>query len=291
MVAVGSATEGAIAASGGGGRQTSGTAYLAATPRTTKGLVYYAGFNSDKVLGPGAATYTIKPTTATSGTITATAKKVTLWTRHRDAERNRNRRAPYHQPAQDRRRHRHRREDQTDPWHGRAGRPFNRGHVLRLGEHSHRPVRVPLQGHVQVAGQRMTAEASGASAVAGRPESKKREGGYPLGNERTRFVIGRGPPQAGSSAAGNDGESVRYGLTRPPEFRGGFAAPRAPGSRARCGSAARALRYRRGRDPGSCVGIRWTASGGSPGGYDLQAVFDDAASGAVAGSRGVLMSG
>jgi hypothetical protein len=80
MVAVTSATAGAIAASGGGGRQTSGTAYLAATPRTTKGLVYYAGFNSDKVLGRGAATYTIKPTTATSGTITATAKKVTLWT-------------------------------------------------------------------------------------------------------------------------------------------------------------------------------------------------------------------
>lgn len=80
MVAVASATAGAIAASGGGSRQTSGTAYLGATPRTTKGLVYYAGFNSDKVLGPGATTYTIKPTSATSGSIIATAKKVTLWT-------------------------------------------------------------------------------------------------------------------------------------------------------------------------------------------------------------------
>jgi hypothetical protein len=80
MVVAGGATAGAIAASGGGGRQTSGTAYLAATPRTTKGLVYYAGFNSDKILGPGAATYTIKPTSATNGTITARAKKVTLWT-------------------------------------------------------------------------------------------------------------------------------------------------------------------------------------------------------------------
>jgi hypothetical protein len=79
-VAVASATAGAIAASGGGGRQTSGTAYLGSTSRTTKGLVYYAGFNSDKVLGQGAVTYTIKPTSATSGTITATAKKVTLWT-------------------------------------------------------------------------------------------------------------------------------------------------------------------------------------------------------------------
>ena len=80
MVTVASATAGAIAASGGSARQTSGTAYLAATPRTSKGLVYYAGFNSDKVLGHGAATYTIKPTTARSGTITAAAKKVTLWT-------------------------------------------------------------------------------------------------------------------------------------------------------------------------------------------------------------------
>jgi hypothetical protein len=80
IVAVASAAAGAIAASGGGGRKTSGTAYLASTPRTTPGLVYYAGFNSDKVLGQGAVTYTIKPTSATSGTITATAKKVTLWT-------------------------------------------------------------------------------------------------------------------------------------------------------------------------------------------------------------------
>src|SRR5947209_779601 len=80
MVAVASATAGAIAAGGGSARQTSGTAYLAATPRTSKGLVYYAGFNTDKVLGQGAATYTIKPTGARSGSIIATAKKVTLWT-------------------------------------------------------------------------------------------------------------------------------------------------------------------------------------------------------------------
>jgi hypothetical protein len=79
MVAVASATAGAIAASGGGARQTSGTAYLASA-RTANGLVYFAGFNSDKVLGQGAVTYTIKPTSATSGTITANAKKVTLWT-------------------------------------------------------------------------------------------------------------------------------------------------------------------------------------------------------------------
>ncbi|HUZ28841.1 MAG TPA: hypothetical protein VMU90_06345 [Solirubrobacteraceae bacterium] len=80
MVAVASATAGAIAASGGSARQTSGTAYLGPTPKTTTGLVYYAGFNSDKLLGQGAVTYTIKPTSASSGTITATAKKVTLWT-------------------------------------------------------------------------------------------------------------------------------------------------------------------------------------------------------------------
>jgi hypothetical protein len=80
IVAVASATAGAIAASGGSARKTSGTAYLGPTARTAPGLVYYAGFNSDKVLGQGAVTYTIKPTSASSGTITATAKKVTLWT-------------------------------------------------------------------------------------------------------------------------------------------------------------------------------------------------------------------
>jgi hypothetical protein len=80
VVAVASVTAGAIAASGGSARKTSGTAYLGPTARTAPGLVYYAGFNSDKVLGQGAVTYTIKPTSASSGTITATAKKVTLWT-------------------------------------------------------------------------------------------------------------------------------------------------------------------------------------------------------------------
>jgi hypothetical protein len=71
---------GAASGAGGGGRATSGTAWLAATPHSGAGLVYYAGFNSDKLLGPGATTYTIKPTSTKSGTVLAKAKKVTLWT-------------------------------------------------------------------------------------------------------------------------------------------------------------------------------------------------------------------
>jgi hypothetical protein len=80
LIVLGVAGVASGAGSGGGGKATSGTAWLAATPRSSSGLVYYAGFNSDRLLGPGAVTYTIKPTATKSGTIIATAKKVTVWT-------------------------------------------------------------------------------------------------------------------------------------------------------------------------------------------------------------------
>jgi hypothetical protein len=80
-VAAGSIAGGALAAGGGGGQKTSGTAYIGPTPKSSKNLLYDAGFNVDKVLGNGAITYTIKPLASTKpGTLTAKAQKVTLWT-------------------------------------------------------------------------------------------------------------------------------------------------------------------------------------------------------------------
>jgi hypothetical protein len=64
----------------GGGKSTSGTVYIASTPRPSS-LVYAAGNVVDKVLGEDAITFTIKPIGNAAGTITAKAQKVTLWTR------------------------------------------------------------------------------------------------------------------------------------------------------------------------------------------------------------------
>jgi hypothetical protein len=70
-----------VAASGRGGKPTSGTAYIGSTSRSSNNLIYAAGFNVDRVLGSGAVTFTIKPLASTKpATIRAQAKKVTLWT-------------------------------------------------------------------------------------------------------------------------------------------------------------------------------------------------------------------
>ena len=70
----------AIGASGGAGRRTSGTAYLGQVPKPSP-LIYDAGFNYDKVLGPGAVTFVIKALPGTAqGTIAVKARVVSLWT-------------------------------------------------------------------------------------------------------------------------------------------------------------------------------------------------------------------
>ena len=62
------------------GKPTSGTDWIAATPRSTNSLLYEAGQAKDKLLGDGAITYTIKPIVNPKGTITAKTIKVTWWT-------------------------------------------------------------------------------------------------------------------------------------------------------------------------------------------------------------------
>lgn len=76
IVVVGATTVGAKSS----GKPTSGTDWIAATPRSTNSLLYEAGQAKDKLLGDGAITYTIKPTVNPKGTITAKAIKVTWWT-------------------------------------------------------------------------------------------------------------------------------------------------------------------------------------------------------------------
>jgi hypothetical protein len=68
----------AVATAGGGAKKTSGTVYVGTTPKPGA-LLYVAGFATDKVLGPTAVTYVIKPTSAMSGTLTANVKKITVW--------------------------------------------------------------------------------------------------------------------------------------------------------------------------------------------------------------------
>jgi hypothetical protein len=68
----------AIGASGGG-KQTSGTAYVGEAPNPGS-LVYDAGFFYDKVLGPGAVTFVTKALVSSKGAITITSKPVTLYT-------------------------------------------------------------------------------------------------------------------------------------------------------------------------------------------------------------------
>lgn len=63
------------------GKSTHGTVYIAQTPRSTTKLLYEAGNITDKVLGDCAITFTIKPQGNSSGTVTANAIKVTLWTK------------------------------------------------------------------------------------------------------------------------------------------------------------------------------------------------------------------
>ena len=71
---------GSVAATSSSGKQTTGTAYVAGTPKPGS-LVYVAGFNTDKVLGPGAVTYALKALPGrASGTIKVNARLVTLWT-------------------------------------------------------------------------------------------------------------------------------------------------------------------------------------------------------------------
>ncbi len=75
-------TSSAIAAAGGAGTKTSGTAYVGQVPKPSS-LVYDSGFNYDKVLGPGAVTFVIKALPGSvAGTIAVKAKVVTLWTPH-----------------------------------------------------------------------------------------------------------------------------------------------------------------------------------------------------------------
>jgi hypothetical protein len=76
LIAVGAATVGAKSK----GKSTNGTIYIGSNPRSGVGLLYVAGDVVDKVLGEGAITFTIRPIPNTSGTITAKALKVTLWT-------------------------------------------------------------------------------------------------------------------------------------------------------------------------------------------------------------------
>jgi hypothetical protein len=64
----------------GKGKSTKGTIWIASTPRSSNGLLYEAGQIKDKLLGEGAITFTIKPIVNPSGTFTAKALKVTLWT-------------------------------------------------------------------------------------------------------------------------------------------------------------------------------------------------------------------
>jgi hypothetical protein len=90
-------------------------------------------------------TYTIKPTSATSGTITATAKKVTLWTSNGTLSGTGT--ATLHITNQPKAGDDTVTNGKIKLTHGTgAGRPFTRGHVNRLGQHSQRPIRVPLQG-------------------------------------------------------------------------------------------------------------------------------------------------
>jgi hypothetical protein len=77
-VAVGATSSGAA----GGVKHTSGTFYIAQTPLKKSGILYVAGEGTDKALGADAVTFTIKPLPNSSGTITAKAIKVTLWTKN-----------------------------------------------------------------------------------------------------------------------------------------------------------------------------------------------------------------
>jgi hypothetical protein len=71
----------AIASAGGAGKRDTGTAYIGLTSRSTKTLLYPAGFITDKVLGNGAVTYTLKPLAGTApSTVKVKALKVTTWT-------------------------------------------------------------------------------------------------------------------------------------------------------------------------------------------------------------------
>jgi hypothetical protein len=76
IVVLGATTVGAK----GAGRSTSGTIWIAATPRSSGALLYEAGQIKDKRLSEGAITFTIKPLVSPKGTITAKAIKVTWWT-------------------------------------------------------------------------------------------------------------------------------------------------------------------------------------------------------------------
>jgi hypothetical protein len=62
------------------GKSTSGKFYIGINPQVKTGIEYVAGQGVDKVLGPDAITFTIKPLPGTSGKILAKAIKVTLWT-------------------------------------------------------------------------------------------------------------------------------------------------------------------------------------------------------------------
>lgn len=64
----------------GKAKSTKGTIWIASTPRSNSGLLYEAGQIKDKRFGEGAITFTIKPIANPSGTFTAKALKVTLWT-------------------------------------------------------------------------------------------------------------------------------------------------------------------------------------------------------------------
>ena len=81
LAAIGAGTVGAKTGGKGKGKATSGTSYLGDTSQSSSSLLYEAGFNTDKLLGEGAITYTIAPLGQTNGTIQANAKKVTLWTK------------------------------------------------------------------------------------------------------------------------------------------------------------------------------------------------------------------
>jgi hypothetical protein len=76
-VGVGAASSGAASAA----KHTSGKFYIAETPQKKAGILYLAGQGTDKALGSDAITFTIKPLPNSSGTITAKAISVTLWTK------------------------------------------------------------------------------------------------------------------------------------------------------------------------------------------------------------------
>ena len=66
----------------GGGRPTSGIAYIAEPPKPSSSLNYEAGFTYDKVLGQGAVTFETKALVKSSGAIEIRSNPVTMYFRN-----------------------------------------------------------------------------------------------------------------------------------------------------------------------------------------------------------------